>query len=262
VSGGLAPAAGQELIERIEAHSVLAWPPAIVERLEDGWIMRATPGLHGRGRSNHALAPPRRLSAAEIQFALARAESFAHQHGIECGVQVGPIEFHIPLLDEVAVRGWEIQQSVLVMTADVDVVNAESEPQLEVEISADATREWVDTWQACEPERDNAQDHVDTVFKLMAGQARFCRYEDKAVGIIAECDGVASLFCIAVNPAHRRKGLGRQIVRAMLAESPASIVYLQVFSGNQAGTGLYESLGFSEAYRYCHCMAPVLGAEA
>ena len=77
MTGGLAPASGQELIERIEAHCVHAWPPTIIEYEPDGWIMRATPGLEGRGRSNHALAPVRSLSTAEIDTALTRAVSFA-----------------------------------------------------------------------------------------------------------------------------------------------------------------------------------------
>ncbi len=263
MSGGLAPAIGQELIERIEAHSVLAWPAQVVEHTADGWVLRATPGLQGRGRSNHALAPPRSLDADEIRAALQRVGAFATGHGIECGIQVGPLEVHTPLLDEVAIRGWEIQQSVLVMTGATEAISAgglvadgSGEGGFVLEITDHVTPEWAAAWQLCEPGRDNVQAHLDTVFKLMAGSARFARAGDSAVGIFVEHDGIVGLFCLAVNPSSRRQGLGRKLVRGLLANCSAPVSYLQVFSGNEGAIGLYSGLGFTESYRYCHCVAP------
>lgn len=268
VTGWRAPAIGQELIERIESHCVLAWPAQVVERTADGWVMRATPGLLGRGRSNHALAPPWSLSTAEINFALQRAAAFAADHGIECGIQVGPLEVHIPLLEQIAAGGWEIQQSVLVMTASTDaIVAGEPAPaggdaQFVLEITDHVTPDWVASWKICEPNRDNIDEHVETVFKLMnetltGGTVHFARSGDLAVGIAVEYDGIVGLFCLAVSPSQRRQGVGGKLVRGLLAAASAPLVYLQVFSGNEAGIGLYNSLGFAEFYRYCHCVAPV-----
>jgi N-acetylglutamate synthase len=271
--GPPSPAIGQELIERIESHCVLAWPAQVVVHTGDGWVLRATPGLLGRGRSNHALAPPWSLSTVEIDSALRRVAAFAADHGIECGIQVGPLEVHIPLLDEVAIRGWDIQQSVLVMTAATAAIVA-SEPaavdgdgELALEITDHVTPEWVAAWELCEPSRDNARDHVDTVFKFMEGSSlegavRFARSGDLAVGIAVEHDGIIGLFCLAVNPIQRRQGVGRKLVRGLLAGSSAPLTYLQVFSGNEAGIGLYNSLGFGESYRYCHCVAPASSPAA
>lgn len=276
MTGGLAPASGQELvpaigqelIERIESHCVLAWPAQVVERTADGWVLRATPGLLGRGRSNHALAPPWSLSTAEIKLALQRAADFAAGHGIECGIQVGPLDVHIPLLDEVAARDWDIQQSVLVMTGATEAIvasepaTADSAAELALEITDRVTPEWMAAWESCEPERQNTREHVDSVFKLMEGTARFARSGDRAVGIAVEHDGIIGLFCLAVNPSRRRQGLGRKLVRELLAECSAPLTYLQVFSGNEAGVGLYNCLGFAEAYRYCHCVAPAAATAA
>jgi GNAT superfamily N-acetyltransferase len=267
VSGGLAagpvpPTIGQKLIERIESHSVLAWPAQVVERTSDGWVLRATPGLLGRGRSNHALAPPWSLSATEIDHALLRVGAFAADHGIECGIQAGPLEVHIPLLDEVAVRGWDIQQSVLVMTGDTaligrgELASNDAVGDLELEITDQVTPEWMAAWESCEPDRDNTRAHVDTVFKLMYGSARFAHAGTRAVGIAVEHDGIIGLFCLAVNPTERRQGLGGKLVRGLLAGSSAPLTYLQVFSGNEPAIGLYDRLGFAESYRYCHCVAP------
>jgi ribosomal protein S18 acetylase RimI-like enzyme len=75
------------------------------------------------------------------------------------------------------------------------------------------------------------------------------------VGIAVEDDGIVGLFCLAVDPARRREGIGTAVVRALLARSAASIAYLQVESSNAPAIGLYERLGFGEAYRYCHRVA-------
>lgn len=238
------------------------WPAPFVERTPDGWVLRATPGLHGRGRSNHALVPTRPLSAEEIDLGISRAVRFAQTHGSDCGIQVGPMEAHAPLLGEIEARGWEIKPPTLVMTAAVDAIVANGGSDVDdgldfqLELTDHLTPDWFAAWRACDPERDNADGHIDTVFKLMDGAARFAHCDDRAVGIVAELDGLAGLYCLAVHPAHRRCGIGTKLVRGLLADSPAETVYLQVFGGNEAGLGLYNSLGFTEAYRYCHCIAP------
>ncbi|MGI8507139.1 MAG: hypothetical protein ACR2MK_10150 [Solirubrobacteraceae bacterium] len=42
------------------------------------------------------------------------------------------------------------------------------------------------------------------------------------------------------------------LVRVLLAGSGAELAYLQVEERNEAARAMYERLGFSEAYRYCH----------
>jgi ribosomal protein S18 acetylase RimI-like enzyme len=252
VSEELAPAIGLEQIARIEAHCVYAWPPETVDWTADGWILRATPGLPARGRSNHALTPPRAMAPSEYDFALARAQAFATGQGIECGLQVSPLEIHVPFLEELAARGWDIHQSVLVMTADTATVGS---PELELEVHDTATPEWLAAWTRCDP-RTDVDAHVQHVFPKMAGIARFVHSGDRVAGISVEHDGMIGLFCLGVAPELRRQGLGKAMVRGMLAMCEAPLTYLQVFSENEAGRALYDSLGFQEAYRYCHCTVP------
>jgi ribosomal protein S18 acetylase RimI-like enzyme len=230
----------------------------VLETTADGWVFRATPGLNGRGRSNHALTPPRPLERSEYDRGLKRAKAFADGHGIDCGVQVSPIDIHVPLLDELSGRGWNIQQAVVVMTGDTQDVGAGADPSFELTVSDSATPEWVTAWAHCDGRAD-VEDHVQTVFPRMAGAARFVHAEGRAVGISVELDGIVALFCIAVSPDHRRQGLGKKLVQAMLAQHTAPLTYLQVFSENAAGVALYESLGFAEEYRYCHCVEPTSG---
>jgi GNAT superfamily N-acetyltransferase len=255
VSGELAPAPGLERVAAIEAHNLRAWPATALETTADGWVFRATPGLSARGRSNHALTPPRPLERNEYDWGLKRAKAFADGHGIDCGVQVSPIDIHVPLLDELSGRGWNIQQAVVVMTGHTQEVGAGADPSFELSVADSATSEWIEAWAHCD-RRADVEDHVQTVFPRMAGNARFVHAEGRASGISVELDGMVGLFCIAVSPDHRRQGLGKKLVQAMLAQHSAPLTYLQVFSENAGGVALYESLGFNEEYRYCHCVEP------
>ncbi len=258
---GLAPAPGLERVAELEAHSVRAWPATVVETTPDGWVFRATPGLNGRGRSNHALTPARPLDRGEFDGAIARAARFAADHGIVCGIQVSPLEIHIPFLDEISARGWDIQQSVVVMTGETRAVAAGADPAFPLTVTDHATPEWIAAWAHCDG-RSDVEAHVATVFPRMAGTARFAHAGDRAAGISVELEGVVGLFCIAVSPEHRRQGLGRRLVEAMLARHRGPLTYLQVFSENTAGVALYRSLGFREEYRYCHCVLPGSDPEA
>lgn len=238
------------LVCRLEAHAIDAWPATVSERVDGGWVLRATPGLD-RGRSNHALTPCRRLSASEIPDAIARVESFAARRGIPAGIQVSPLSLHDTLTSELDRRAWGTRWPVLVLAAQVGGVGSE----LVLDVADRATPDWLASWARCEPGRD-VEAHARTVFSRLAGRARFVRLADAAVGIAVESDGLVGLFCLAVDPARRREGLGTGLVRALLARSKASVAYLQVESSNAPAIGVYERLGFSEAYRYCHRVAP------
>jgi ribosomal protein S18 acetylase RimI-like enzyme len=241
------------LVCRLEEHAVSAWPATVTERVDGGWLLRATPGLD-RGRSNHALPPCRPLWSEEIPAAVERVEAFAERHGIPAGIQVSPLSLHGSLERELDRRGWGRRWPVLVLAAPTAMAGpppADFEPE-----AADrATPEWLAAWARCEPGRD-VEAHAATVFPLLAGRATFVRFDDAAVGIGVEDNGLLGLFCLAVEPGRRRSGLGTALVRALLAGSDAGTAYLQVEESNAPAIGLYARLGFAEAYRYCHRIAP------
>ncbi|AVR02738.1 ribosomal protein S18-alanine N-acetyltransferase [Pluralibacter gergoviae] len=60
----------------------------------------------------------------------------------------------------------------------------------------------------------------------------------------------ATLFNIAVDPAHQRRGLGRALLEAVIDEVEkrgVATLWLEVRASNAAAIALYESLGFNEA---------------
>ena len=62
----------------------------------------------------------------------------------------------------------------------------------------------------------------------------------------------AELLTIAVAPEGRRRGLGRLLLGAFLADCAARgalAVFLEVDAGNAAALGLYQSAGFTQAGR-------------
>jgi GNAT superfamily N-acetyltransferase len=81
------------------------------------------------------------------------------------------------------------------------------------------------------------------------------RVDDKPAGtaFVAVHDGVAMLHALDILPQHRRKGLGRRMMRAAgdwaLAQGAAVFAVL-VTGGNGPAQGLYASLGFRTVEQY------------
>ena len=75
---------------------------------------------------------------------------------------------------------------------------------------------------------------------------------DVAVGRSGIDGDWVGIHDLAVDPEHRRQGLARRVVAALLevaAEQGATTAWLHVETGNQPALALYESLGFVEHHR-------------
>jgi GNAT superfamily N-acetyltransferase len=81
-----------------------------------------------------------------------------------------------------------------------------------------------------------------------------------ASGVAAYADDWVGFRSVEVRPDHRRQGLARAVMAALLdwgAAQGASTAYLQVLADNEPALALYESLGFTEhhTYRYVAALA-------
>ena len=175
--------------------------------------------------------------------------AFAARHGITPGVQVSPEHVHGELLRALDARGWGERWPAIVMTARPGGAPA----PLTVDDHASAA--WLDAWAVCEGRAD-VQAHAHTVFAALHGRAWFARHGSDAVAIGVPGDGLLGVFCMAVHPDRRRRGLGIALVSALCARAPDATPYLQVESVNAPARALYERLGFAEVYRYRHRVAP------
>ena len=70
---------------------------------------------------------------------------------------------------------------------------------------------------------------------------------------------LVGLFEVVANPALRRQGYGRRIMRAAMLwgfENGAKRAWLQVVAANEPAIALYQDEGFQPAYRYSYRIAP------
>ena len=79
--------------------------------------------------------------------------------------------------------------------------------------------------------------------------------EAAATGLTVLTEGWAAIFLMRTHPAHRRQGLARDILAALLGWAHgegATHAYLQVEAANAPAIALYEVAAFETAYSYSY----------
>jgi GNAT superfamily N-acetyltransferase len=218
-----------------------------------GWLLRANDGFTGRANSVLPLRPPRMA----LDDALDAARRWYAQRQL-------PVKFQLPtesrrLLDaELAERGWPADPDVHVMTARIDLLlRAPAVDDAEVQLARTPDDAWFlryrDGRGATQPARELLTRHDNVVFAAVPGASPGS--PPTAIGrgtVDGEWLGVTA---VEVDPASRRAGLARAIMRALWrwgADQGAARTHLQVNSDNVAALALYEDLGYAthHLYRY------------
>jgi GNAT superfamily N-acetyltransferase len=238
----------------LEALAARAWP-AGEEQLVDGWVLRRTPSVRRR-RSNSAL--PLGTGGA----ALESVERFYRDRGAAPVVQVAPAEELRALDAELQDRGWRRAAATDILVASANDVPAPARTEASVSIRPAVDLEWLDAWIAAEGRPDARETYVHVLQRIPATAGFAVAYIDghaARVGL-AVCErGWSGVFCMATDPAARRRGVARALLRSLAQwshDGGARDLYLQVECDNGPAETLYASMGFSRSHGYHFRIAP------
>ena len=225
-----------------------AWPARERSAL-GGWRLNAADGWSMRSNACWPLSAPDR----DVEAAIDAAEAWLSSRGL-------PPRFKLTdgatapddLPERLARRGYVDRKKTLVMVGpalgrpDPDVtLSAAPNDRFEAVFTASAGGNLAD-----------ARERLETLARIPA-PARFAQLdvdgEPAALGASAVEGEWAGIFGMRTAPEHRRKGLARRVLGALLAEVAtlgAAQAYLQVEAENAPAIALYELEGFKPAYSY------------
>jgi ribosomal protein S18 acetylase RimI-like enzyme len=236
---------------RIDSLMNQGWPAAHSTEL-DGWLVRHNAGVTLRANSVLPASAP-----FDLDRALDYVENLYAGHDIAPSFQVGPAAQPGDLDDRLAARGYQVRNPTLVMCAEVaDVLANLTEPASPVNISAAPNDSWMDFWWSVDG-RGGSAAQAPARQILNRARALYAVIPSgepvKAIGRLALVDDWAGLYCLAVDPAHRRQGLAQAVIHGLLQEATTlgvTRVWLQVVEENAPARALYDRLGFQTASRY------------
>jgi ribosomal protein S18 acetylase RimI-like enzyme len=221
----------------------------------EGWLLRFASGYSKRANSASPLLPGADLDDALLDHVLAR---FRRQ-GIAPVFRLTGLE--APGVEErLAARGLVDFDPTLCMVAPL---GDDEEPEPAVQIERQASPAWIRAAAAATGGDKADQQILGMIVGRIREDAAFATLvlDDRPVawGLGVTERGFTGLYDIVVAPELRGLGLGRQVVRSLMAWGRglgADRAYLQVREANEVARALYASLGFAEAYRYRHRVPP------
>lgn len=234
-------------IVALEEVSARAWPSLHAARL-GGWRLYASTGHTGRANTCWALESPDR----PVEAAIEAVEAWYAGHGLPPKFKTtdgatAPDDLPRRLIE----RGYAPDTETCVMVGPVGGTGE----GVALLASPDEGFKAV-MFEALYRDAADAVERLDTLARIPPPLV-FARLdvegEPAAIGACAVGDGWGGVSVMRTAARHRRKGLARRIVGALLGAAQAAGAtrsYLQVEAKNAPAVALYESLGFREAYRY------------
>ena len=237
-------------VRRFEAAGFRAWPAAAVH-YDGTWVIRLTAG-HPAKRLN-SVNPLDPGDTRDLAERIGRAERRFEAYG-------RPLTFRLSPISGAAIgrhldgEGWDRLAESLVMQLplDDDAVHGAMD-QIPMKDLARFIGAALAT-QGADPALRPGLSEVIGAIQPEAGLFVLEREEEPLATAICVHDGdLAGLFEIATDAAERGKGFGRRIVLSALKWARlrgARQAWLQVEADNEPALRLYQSLGFTEVYRY------------
>ncbi|QND50720.1 GNAT family N-acetyltransferase [Phyllobacterium sp. 628] len=243
-------------IRQIEAVGFRAWPASSVH-YDGSWAIRMT-ASHPAKRLN-SVNPLDPGDTDNMEQRVANAIQRFRAYGSR------PIFRHSPLApkeldDYLTELGWSRFDESVVMVADLGTIDLsdaiEQIPLEDIDRYIDAAQQVQQEDPALKPglfEVINAIRPSKGLFVVEEGN------EPVSTAICVQDGALAGLLNIATLSNRRRKGYGRMIVKSAIKWAfarGATRGWLQVEAGNLAAIKLYETMDFTEAYRYVYRQAP------
>ena len=239
------------LVRRLEAVGFRAWPASSIQ-YDGSWQVRLTAG-HPSKRLN-SIVPLDPSDHRDMAIRLEKAQRKFEAYGRPMVVRETPLAPPL-LMDLLRAQAWQSFEETIVMTCDL--ANADLPDTLDHLPSHDVGR-YVDASLAVDRADPSLKPALAEVVSGIKPPSGLFVIEDPEIGPIAttlcvQDNDLAGLMSVAVSSAHRRRGLGAEIVTSALRWArtrSAKTAWLQVGAENTPALALYDRFGFREAYRY------------
>lgn len=244
-------------VRRLEAVSFRSWPASSVD-YDGTWAIRLTAG-HPSKRIN-SVNPLDRADHSDLEKRISRAARRFHSFGRPLVFRQSPLA--PPELDNILdARGWRRFDETIVMTRNLNEASLSGTFD---QVPLKDVGRWIDQCIVMKSFDSEVKPGLSEIIGNVQGEVGLFLSEDEdgtplAAAMAVRFGDLIGLFEVVSNPALRRKGYGRRIMRAAMLwglENGATRAWLQVVAANEPAIGLYESEGFHQAYRYSYRIAP------
>jgi GNAT superfamily N-acetyltransferase len=242
------------VVARLERAMLTSWPSLSV--VYDGdWVVRLADGYTKRANSVTCLGG----DDTDLDRRIDRVTGIYSERDQPTIFRLSPLA--PPALDDaLADRGWRWFDETIVMTTSLDDLGADPfSTDGDVKIDKAPDEAWL---RSCDRIDGSAPKHLvtlSTMIERLVPPAGFGRINGTdgidALALVVVDGDHAGAFEVLTKPEKRRQGLARRLLSALYAWSAdqgAKTAWLSVLVHNCPAVQLYQSLGFSEVYRYHH----------
>lgn len=230
--------------DKLERLMDQAWPAPETMAI-GGWRARFADGITRRANSVLPDAEP-----ADVDAAISAVERAYTERGLLPTFQMTPAAQPSDLDSRLADRGYRVDGPTRVLVAAGDLSPAR---RADATVTDEPSEAWMDLWWLVDGRGDSAARAVARAI-LTGVPARYGSIVDDngvaAVGRVALFDGWAGIYCMAVRPDMRRRGLGAAMLRMLGGAAGGRRLWLQVLADNAAAHALYASAGFTPAFAH------------
>lgn len=215
----------------------------------DGWTLHATDGFTRRVNCATAIGTP-----DTSEDARSRLDQWLTERGGALVVRVTPLLDASTVADVTSGWGYRPIDDTIVMSAPI-VSRSRPDDVVTRRVDDDGFFRSVSDLNDRKPSSAPAWRRL---LGRVSDRAAGVTIDDVAAGIVVASGRYAAVYSVAVAPTARRQGMASRLMAASTnwaAQQGCDTMFLQVLGTNTGALALYETLGYSEIYRY-HYLEP------